>query len=74
MSSSITSKKFVQDRHLLDYKSAAEWLGIRPQSLRRWVSQRRIPFKKLGRVVRFDADELQSWIDSHSIHAEGDRR
>jgi hypothetical protein len=31
------------------------------------VSQRRIPFVKMGRLTKFDREELDKWIGSHSV-------
>jgi excisionase family DNA binding protein len=54
------------DNRLLTLKEAAEWLQV-PAS---WIYQRthagaseRIPFIKLGRLLRFDRAELQHWLD-----------
>lgn len=55
------------DERLLTLKQAAEWLQV-PAS---WIYQRthagateKIPFIKLGRLVRFDRAELQGWLDA----------
>lgn len=47
---------------LLDAKGAAEWLGV-PSS---WVLAEaradRIPHVRLGRYVRFRAEDLEAWV------------
>ena len=35
--------------------------------VRRLVFERRIPFVKVGRYVRFDAHEITRWIDDHRV-------
>ena len=55
---------------LMTYKDTARTLGIAETTLRRWVSERRIPHLKLGRAVRFDPQELDRWIRSRAV-AEG---
>jgi excisionase family DNA binding protein len=48
---------------LLTISEAAQVLGIRPQTLYLWVSQRRIPFRKIGRLVRFTESDLQDFVE-----------
>ena len=52
---------------LIKYGEASQHLRIAPTTLRRWVMQRRIPFKKIGRAVRFDPAELAEWVEAHSV-------
>lgn len=53
--------------NLIDYETAAALLGIRPQSLRRLVSQRRVPHLHVGRLVRFDVRDLQEFLNSQKV-------
>jgi excisionase family DNA binding protein len=53
--------------NLIDYKTAAALLQIRPQSLRRLVSQRRVPHLHVGRLVRFDVRDLQEFLNSQKV-------
>ncbi len=48
---------------LLDVEGLAHWLGVEVVYVRRLVSERRIPFLKLGKYVRFDPDEVAGWVD-----------
>jgi excisionase family DNA binding protein len=52
---------------LLKTDEAAELLGIRPWTLRGWVSEGRVPYVKLGRLVRFDDKRLEEWIAMNCI-------
>ena len=59
--------------NLLDYDEAAELLGVRRGTLDAWVSQKRVPYIRFsGRCVRFDADELEAWIESHRVKPRDD--
>lgn len=58
---------------LLNYSQVAEILGVSQITVRRWVSERKIPCKKIGRSVRFDLDELLLWIHEQSVPAGGRR-
>ena len=54
-------------RRLLDIKEVADYTGLSVHSLYTMVSQRRIPFVKLGRLTKFDCVELDKWIVSHAV-------
>jgi excisionase family DNA binding protein len=41
---------------------AADYLGIRPKTLYEWVRTGRVPHRKLGFNVRFEPEELASWV------------
>jgi len=43
-------------------QEAAEYLGIRPKTLYEWVRTGRVPHRKLGFNVRFEAAELEEWV------------
>ena len=49
---------------LLDVRGAAERLGVTDRFIRRLVEERRIPFHKIGKLVRFDPLEVDRWIDT----------
>ena len=47
---------------LLDVAGLAEHLGVSERFVRRLVDQRRIPFHKIGKYVRFRPDEVSVWV------------
>ena len=51
----------------LDVGQVAELLGLSTATIRKWVLIRYIPFKKMGRAVRFSAREVREWVDSRTI-------
>ena len=48
---------------LLDITELAEHLGTSQRHLRRLIAERRIPYVKVGRLIRFDPDEITQWLD-----------
>lgn len=54
---------------LLTEAQAAEFLGIKSQTLSVWRCTRRysIPFVKVGAAVRYKLSDLQTWIDSRTV-------
>ncbi len=52
---------------LIDIRAVADYTGLSTHTLYTMVSQRRIPFVKLGRCLRFDLDQLNEWIKQNSV-------
>ncbi len=54
-------------RRLINVREAAEYTGLSPYTLYTMVSQRRIPFVKVGGALRFDLALLDEWIKQHTV-------
>jgi excisionase family DNA binding protein len=52
---------------LIDVEALATWLGVEIVFVRRLVAERRIPFLKIGKFVRFDPPEVARWIDDQRV-------
>ncbi len=55
------------NRQLVSVKEAAVYTGLSPHTLYTMVSQRRVPYVKLGRLTKFDVGQLQAWIEAHTV-------
>lgn len=53
--------------NLIDMYAAAERLGVTRRHVRGLVDQRRIPFVKVGRFVRFNPRALDLWIEENTV-------
>jgi excisionase family DNA binding protein len=42
-------------------------IGLSPHTVYTMVSQRRIPFVKMGRLVKFDLELLDKWIKQETV-------
>lgn len=54
---------------LINIKQCAERLGTNERHIRSLIQQRRIPYHKVGRLVRFDVDDLEAWLASQRVPA-----
>lgn len=54
---------------LVDIDTVACHLGVTVRLIRRLIDERRIPFVKVGKFVRFDVDEVARWVDAHRTEA-----
>ena len=52
---------------LLTMDEASEYLGISKLTLYGWVSARKLGFVKVGRLVKFKQQDLDKWIDQHTV-------
>lgn len=56
--------KPLDEKRYLDIQKAADYTSLSTHSLYRRVSDRTIPFIKVGRLIRFDRQALDRWLDS----------
>ncbi len=52
---------------LLDVEEVATHLNITVRHLRRLVFERRIPYLKVGNLLRYDPDELAEWLKEREV-------
>ena len=48
---------------LLTVKEVCGWLNVKQSTLYLWVSQNRIPYRRLNRLIRFETPAIQAWLD-----------
>jgi len=58
------------NRRLVNVRELSELLGISINTIYSWVSQRRIPFVKCGRLTRFDLHAIDEWIAENTVREE----
>jgi excisionase family DNA binding protein len=49
---------------LMNIDQLAQRLGITVRHVRRLVAERRVPYLKVGKLVRFDSTEIAAWLDT----------
>jgi len=54
-------------RRFLSIQEVATYTGLSVHTLYTMVSQRRIPYVKLGRLTKFDVRTLDAWIEKRSV-------
>jgi excisionase family DNA binding protein len=50
----------------LSVEEIAAYLGIKPDTVYKWIERRRMPAHKLGRLWKFQAAEVDEWVRSGS--------
>jgi len=54
-------------KRYLSPKELSEYIGISIQTIYEWTSQRRIPFIKVKRLVKFDIMVVDDWMKSQVV-------
>jgi excisionase family DNA binding protein len=54
-------------REILNLDAAAEYIGASPRFVRKQVAERRIPYFKVGRLVRFERRDLDAFLDAGRV-------
>jgi excisionase family DNA binding protein len=47
----------------LNIEELAKYLGIAEKTIRKWVFNQDIPYRKIHKVIRFRLSEIERWID-----------
>ena len=55
---------------LIDIPQLAAVLGTSIRHIRRLIAEHRIPYLKVGRLIRFDPADISTWLDG-SRHQTG---
>ena len=55
------------ERRLLSIREVAVYTGLSVHTLYTMVSQRRIPYVKVGRLTKFDIGLLGAWIKQNTV-------
>lgn len=54
-------------RKILSVNEVAEYFGIKVNTVYSWVHIRKIPFIKMGRLLKFDQIKIDLWVEKQSI-------
>jgi excisionase family DNA binding protein len=68
----IILEETMEQETLIDVRQAAKMLCLSIATIRKWVQLKSIPYRKMGRAVRFSPLELKAWGDKQSVWPEGD--
>lgn len=55
------------NRRLLNVEEVAHMLDMSTGTIYKWVTQRKIPFVKCGRLTKFDLQKIELWIEENSM-------
>jgi len=47
---------------LLDITQLSEAINVKKKTIYDWTHKKQIPYVKMGRLLRFDLDDIEKWI------------
>jgi len=57
----------------LTIEELAQYLKVAEQTIRRWVLNREVPFRKIKKIIRFRITEIEKWIDNGGLPDKADK-
>jgi len=57
------------ERQYLSVKELSQYAGISVHTLYLWVQLRKIPYRKIGKLVRFKLTEIEGWLEDVKVEA-----
>jgi excisionase family DNA binding protein len=61
-------------KRLMTIQEMAEFTGLSIQTLYKMVNQRRIPYVKVGRLLRFESQLIDEWLKANTVMPMPERR
>ena len=55
------------EKRILNMDDCAKYLGLSKGTLYVWVCRRKIPYLKVGRLVKFDMRKIEEWLKENSV-------
>ena len=56
----------MEDRWL-SVDEMSQYLGVKRETLYKWISERGIPAHKVGRLWKFKKDEVDAWVRGEGV-------
>ncbi len=55
------------ENKLMTTEEAARYLGVEPETVRRWVRNKIIPFLRINKLIRIQTSDLNQFIKSRVV-------
>ena len=55
------------ERQYLSVKDLSQYSGISSHTLYLWIQLRKIPYHKIGKLVRFSLVEIEAWFKEKKV-------
>ncbi len=62
------------EEKLWNVPGLSDFIGVKQPTIRKWVHERRIPFIKVGRCVRFRPSSIERWLKRSSFEGRSNRK
>jgi excisionase family DNA binding protein len=55
----------------LSVEEIAAYLGIKRDTVYKWISYKKMPAHKIGRLWKFKQEEIDIWVRTHEKNSQG---
>lgn len=55
-----------KQKEFYNFKETCEWLSMKDSMLRKLVFEKKIPYYKVGKSLRFEKSQLLEWLESNN--------
>ncbi len=59
--------KGLMEKRFLGIEELSQYLGLTKGTLYVWVCQRRLPYLKIGKLLKFDIIEINQWLKDKRV-------
>ena len=59
--------KAYRQKRLIGINELSEYLQVSKNTIYSWVWQKRIPYTKIGHLLRFDLSVIEKWVKENSV-------
>ena len=53
--------------NLIAISEVSLWLGVSTKTVYGWIHTRQIPFVKVGRLVKFQTNDISAWVEGKKV-------
>ncbi len=53
----------IRDNYI-NIDEAADYLGVKPATIRTWIKSRSLPAHRVGKLWKFKRSEIDAWVES----------
>jgi len=57
------------EKQFIDINELSEYLSVSKNTIYWWITTKQIPYNKLGRLVRFNLGQVNSWLQDNNHEA-----
>lgn len=62
------------DDRWLSVDDVAGYLGVKRDTIYKWIKRRNLPSKKIGRLHKFKKSQVDEWVGNDNAASEGDEK
>ena len=57
------------DKRFINIEELVQYIGVSKNTIYSWIWLKKIPYIKMGKLVRFDLREIDSWVAENHVAA-----